>query len=536
MTNSGGKAGQGKRSLGDEIGGEALQEGWGNPSFGAMNSEGLVLLIVDDDAEIRYSLKRVLAPLGHRIEEAGSGEEGIEKAKALRPAILIMDNRMGGISGVEALQNIRVIVPQTMIILMTAYGTTQTAIEAMKYGAFDYILKPFEPEMIIGLVHRAVAAYAERGTATETAEPLLNSDDFREGIVGSSEAMRAVFKQIGQVTASDATVLITGESGTGKELVARCICQHSHRANKPFVAVNCAAIPENLIESELFGHEKGSFTGAVAQRIGRFEQCDGGTIFLDEIGDMALATQTKILRVLQEGEIQRVGSTETIKVDVRLVAATNKDVEEAVRAGDFREDLYYRLNVFRIRIPALRERPQDVPEIIDFHLQRLAKGRKIRTKRISKPALDILQRHTWPGNVRELENVIYRSAVVAQGEAILPGDLPEDLRRVVESGQEDGLPSGSRSEPHREKVQEDDDLAGSLSLADDLEKTLDRLYRLLRAEGGEQILPKVERAMIDRALRETDQVQAKAASILGLTKAALKKRVELAQANELENG
>lgn len=501
-----------------------------------------LILIVDDDAEIRYSLKRVLASIGCVIEEAGSGEEGIEKAKALQPAVLLMDNRMGGITGVEALQNIRALVPHSLIILMTAFGTTQTAIEAMKFGAFDYILKPFEPEKIIELTQKALAAHAERGNAKESVEPLLNSDDFREGIVGSSEAMREVFKQIGQVTASDATVLITGESGTGKELVARCICQHSHRANRAFVAVNCAAIPENLIESELFGHEKGSFTGATAQRIGRFEQCDGGTIFLDEIGDMTLPTQTKILRVLQEGEIQRVGGTETIKVDVRLVAATNKDVEKEVADGNFREDLYYRLNVFRIRIPALRERPGDIPEIVDFHLQRLAKAKKIRPRRISLPAMEILKRHRWPGNVRELENVVYRSAVVAQGSTILPADLPKDLRAAVgpvdlppseptggaeSSGERIGDPvhvgagsASGRMTPQAEVTAE------PIIASEDTTAALDRAYALLRKEHDKNLLQVFEKAVIERALSEFDGNQAKTAGLLGLTRGTLRNRIQ----------
>jgi two-component system nitrogen regulation response regulator GlnG len=232
---------------------------------------------------------------------------------------------------------------------------------------------------------------------------------------------------IGQVTASDVTVMITGESGTGKELVARSIWKHSHRAARPFIAVNCAAIPDNLIESELFGHEKGSFTGATGQRLGKFELCDGGTIFLDEIGDMALATQTKILRVLQQGEIQRVGGTEMLRVDVRILAATNKDLEAMVRDKTFREDLYYRLNVVRIRMPALRERGEDIPQIVDFCLQNLARQRKTRVSKVSPEALALLLRHGWPGNVRELENTIYRSAVVAQGDAILVKDLPAEL-------------------------------------------------------------------------------------------------------------
>ena len=265
------------------------------------------ILIVDDDDEIRYSLGRVLGSQGYRIDTASSGEEGIEKVKAgSAPDLIFMDIRMGGINGLETLQHMRSIDLNLQIILMTAFGTAQTAIEAMKYGAYDYVMKPFDPERVLTLASSAIHAALDLRAAPKK-EKKVNSEDYKEGIVGSSPAMQEVFKVIGQVAASDATVLVTGESGTGKELIANCIYQHSLRADGPFTAVNRAAIPESLIESELFGHEKGSFTGATSQRIGKFEQCDRGTIFLDEIGDMALATQTKILRVLQDGEIQRVG-------------------------------------------------------------------------------------------------------------------------------------------------------------------------------------------------------------------------------------
>jgi two-component system nitrogen regulation response regulator GlnG len=313
------------------------------------------------------------------------------------------------------------------VILMTAYGTAQTAIEAMKYGAFDYVVKPFDPAKLIALVQSALSTQADIRSAGGV-QPVINSEEHKEGIVGSSEPMQQVFKIIGQVTTSEVTVMITGESGTGKELVARSIHRHSLRNSKPFVAVNCSAIPENLIESELFGHERGAFTGATAQRLGKFEVCDGGTIFLDEIGDMTPATQTKILRVLQEGEIQRVGSSDTLKVNVRVIAATNKNLEALVKEKEFREDLYYRLNVVRLRLPPLRERVEDVPQIVDFFLQNLAKSKKTKARRVSPEALAILCRHNWPGNVRELENMIYRSAVIAQGDAILPKDLPDEIR------------------------------------------------------------------------------------------------------------
>ena len=259
------------------------------------------ILVVDDDAEIRYSLSRVLSSRGYQVSEAGSGEQGVAMVrKGPAPHLVFLDVRMGGMGGIEALQHIRSANPRQLVVLMTAFGTAQTAIEAMKYGAFDYVMKPFDPAKVLSLAQNALKAHADL-RAVGDYKPSVNPDDYREGIVGSSPVMQDVFKVIGQVTASDVTVMITGESGTGKELVARSIWKHSHRSSKPFIAVNCAAIPDNLIESELFGHEKGSFTGATTQRLGKFELCDGGTIFLDEIGDMALATQTKILRVLQQG-------------------------------------------------------------------------------------------------------------------------------------------------------------------------------------------------------------------------------------------
>jgi DNA-binding NtrC family response regulator len=335
--------------------------------------------------------------------------------------------------------------------------------------------------------------------------------------------MQEVFKVIGQVTASDVTVMITGESGTGKELVARSIWKHSHRSGKPFIAVNCAAIPDNLIESELFGHEKGSFTGATGQRLGKFELCDGGTIFLDEIGDMALATQTKILRVLQAGEIQRVGGTETIKVDVRILAATNKDLEQMVKAKTFREDLYYRLNVVRIRMPPLRERAGDIPSIVDFCLQNLVKQRKARVSKVSPEAMAILTRHRWPGNVRELENVVYRSAVIAQGDAILVKNLPAELLAAVGEDPSQALESApvvatSSASPFATPAQP------AAAAYQALDSALDYVLAQLR-EDDEPVMRRLEREMISRVMKAEGGDVAKAAKRLGLTKVALTKKL-----------
>lgn len=500
-----------------------------------------VILIIDDDAEIRYSLTRVLSSRNWQVVEAASGEQGIAVVKQSPPNLVFLDIRMGGMSGIEALQHIRSANPKQMVVLMTAFGTAQTAIEAMKYGAFDYIMKPFDSQKVLTLADTALQAHADMHAASSY-RSMLNSEDYKEGIVGSSGVMQDVFKTIGQVTASDVTVMVTGESGTGKELVARSIWKHSHRAAKPFIAVNCAAIPDNLIESELFGHEKGSFTGATGQRLGKFELCDGGTIFLDEIGDMALATQTKILRVLQQGEIQRVGGTETIRVDVRILAATNKDLEAMVRAKTFREDLYYRLNVVRIRMPALRDRGNDIPQIVDFCLQNLVKQRKVRVSKVSPEAMTVLEAYRWPGNVRELENVIYRSAVIAQGDAILFKDLPPEIRHAVAGLPSVGAPSGiassgaGESPPVAQSGQGADapPRIGTRPLGETPAKvefplTLDRALDFLHAElsrNPEPILERLEREMIERALRATQGNQLRAAETLGITRTTLRKRIE----------
>src|SRR5215510_228408 len=313
------------------------------------------LLLIDDETDVQYSFRRIFDSPELALTTASSGEEALELVPKLKPDLVMMDIRMGGMNGLETLRRLRQIDAKLPVIMMTAYGTTQTAIEAMKLGAYDYLLKPFDVPKLKQIVFEALqAARAMRQVVSY--QPLLQSEDYDLGIVGRCQAMQNVFKLIGQLSASDATALITGESGTGKELVARAIYSHSSRASQPFLAINCAAIPENLLESELFGHEKGAFTGATNQRIGKFEQGHHGTIFLDEIGDMTLATQTKILRVLQSGTFERVGGNQPIKVDVRVIAATNRPLEQAVANKQFREDLFYRLNVVRIEIPSLSAR------------------------------------------------------------------------------------------------------------------------------------------------------------------------------------
>ncbi len=461
------------------------------------------ILVVDDDADIRRAFRRNLESQTLQVVDASAAEDAIRMVAQERPNLVVMDIRMGTTSGLDTLRKLRELDPKLLVIMMTAYGTTQTAIEAMKLGAYDYVLKPLEVPKLKALIESALKAARDMREVVSY-QPLLDTEDYTEGIVGQSEPMQQVFKLIGQVSQSEATVLITGESGTGKELVARAIYHHSRRAEKPFMAINCAAIPENLLESELFGHEKGAFTGAGERRIGKFEQCDEGTIFLDEIGDMPPATQTKILRVLQNGEFQRVGGNQTFHVDVRIITATNKHPEQLVAAKRFREDLYYRLNVVRIHLPPLRERPDDIPLLVDYFLQRLASSGKSPGKvtKISSDALKILKQSSWPGNVRELENVIERAAVVARSDSILPNDLPAEVR-----------------EP-KTVVVPPEDLAAAIDAA------VRPLYALAKKDPKLKIMAVVERELIARALAETNGNQVQAAKLLGVTRATLRKRIE----------
>src|SRR5205823_4019370 len=346
------------------------------------------------------------------LTTASSGEEALRLIPKLKPDLVILDRRMGGIDGLETLRRIRQMDSKLLVILMTAYSTTQTAIEAMKLGAYDYLLKPFDVVKLKEIVNNALKA-AHDMRQIVSYQPLLESEDYEAGIVGRSEPMQQVFKMIGQVAGTDATALITGESGTGKELVSRAIYHHSNRSAQPFLAVNCAAIPEQLLESELFGHERGAFTGAVNQRMGKFEQCHSGVIFLDEIGDMTPATQTKVLRVLQSGEFQRVGSNQLVKVNVRVIAATNKPLDQAVAAGQFREDLFYRLNGVRFHMPPLRDRQGDIPLLVKYFLTKVAREQQREPKSIASNAVKALEKYHWPGNVRELESVLRHVMVVS---------------------------------------------------------------------------------------------------------------------------
>jgi nitrogen regulation protein NR(I) len=466
------------------------------------------LLLIDDEEDVRYSLQRIFDSPDIELATAASGEDGLKVIPKFKPDLVLMDVRMTGMTGLETLRKIRASDPKLLVILMTAYGTTQTAIEAMKLGAYDYLLKPFDVSKLKEVIANAFKAARDMKQVVSY-QPLLQSEDYELGIIGRSGPMQQVFKLIGQVAATDATALVTGESGTGKELAARAIYHHSDRAQQPFLAVNCAAIPEQLLESELFGHERGAFTGATLQRIGKFEQCNHGTIFLDEIGDMTPATQTKILRVLQSGTFERVGGNQPIQVDVRVIAATNKPLEAAVAARQFREDLFYRLNVVRIHLPPLRDRRDDIPLLVNYFLEKIAREQGRKPKSIASAAIRLLEKYHWPGNVRELENAIRHAHVLTKSDALLPGDLPPEIAGATGSVP---LPPAAAG-------------AGEAA-ATDAAALARQLFQWAKRDPKLKVIPTVERELVIQALKETGDNQVHAAKLLGITRATLRKRIE----------
>src|SRR6187397_3370719 len=380
------------------------------------------ILVVDDHDSLRKGLVRALTNAGHDVEEAANGTAAIERLQDNQFDVVLTDLRMGGADGMDVLRTTRSIQPSAAVILMTAFGSIHTAVEAMKIGAFDFVQKPFEIEEMELKIEKAIELRHLKHQVDYLRHEQQDIYDF-DRIVGASGALGHVLSIVKKVARSNSTVLIRGETGTGKELIAGAIHHNSNRANRAFVKVNCAALQENLLESELFGHEKGAFTGADRQRIGRFEQADGGTLFLDEIGDMSSSTQAKILRVLQEHEFERLGGTRTIRVDVRLIAATNRDLSAMVAAGQFREDLYYRLNVVSVETPPLRERKEDILPLAMHFIRRYGSELKKRLDGLDNDAQKLLVRYNWPGNIRELENAIERAALLAESSMINSGDL-----------------------------------------------------------------------------------------------------------------
>ena len=406
------------------------------------------LLVVDDEPNVLYSIQRGLQSETLEVEGASTGRQGLELVRQFRPDAVILDVRLGDLSGMEVFDQIRAFDARLPVIIITAYAATETAIEAMKRGAFEFLLKPVDFHQLREVVQRALELSRFRHVPAVFGDEPQAEDADR--IVGRSPGMQDVYKAIGRVAPRDVTVLILGESGTGKELVARALFHHSGRTAAPFLAINCAAIPENLLESELFGHERGAFTGADRRRIGKFEQSHRGTLFLDEIGDMSPATQAKVLRLIQEQRFERLGGNETIQTDVRLIAASNKDLEEEVLAGRFRKDLLYRLNGFTIRVPALRERRDDIPLLIEHFLPRFSRslGRNIHS--VTPEALRCLFSYDWPGNIRQLQSVVKYAIVQAPGDVLTLECLPENLRSrpaAGDVGSVDGGPGRLYREP-----------------------------------------------------------------------------------------
>src|SRR5438067_8452829 len=391
-----------------------------------------LLLIDDDPALIVEQVRHAFPGPRHRVVLAGTGREGLERVHADRPDVILHDLRLPDQSGLEVYEQVRQIDARIPVIFVTMAKTADTAIEAMKQGAYDYLFKPLDLHQLRRVVGEALEV-ARRMREPAVVAETLSDPDVDGAIVGSCPAMREVYKAIGRVAAQSVPVLITGESGTGKELVARALYQHGPRAKAPFLALNCAAIPENLLDSELFGHEKGAFTGADRRRIGKLEQVSGGTIFLDEIGDMPLALQAKILRHLQEQAFERVGGTETVRTDVRLIAATHRDLKAWSEEGRFRADLYYRLGVFTIHLPPLRERGDDLPMLVQLYLRRFSRelGREVRE--VAPEVMERLRAYSWPGNIRELQSVLKQALLQASGAVLLPAFLPEFPREPSEA-------------------------------------------------------------------------------------------------------
>jgi DNA-binding NtrC family response regulator len=454
------------------------------------------VLIVDDEAGLRRSLQRLLEPVGYEVTPARSGREALARLGEKPFDVAVLDLQMPGMSGLEVFQRFREVDPRLPVVFITAYGTAESAIQAMQLGAYDYILKPFDVAEFKALVDRA-AEVGHLSRTRVTMEMLPAVDPLEDRIVGLNAGMQEVYKRIGQVAATDVPVLIRGETGTGKELVARAIVQHSRRADGPFLVVNCAAIPEGLLESQMFGHEKGAFTSAVAQRVGKFEQAHRGTLFLDEIGDMALATQAKLLRVLQDGVFERVGGKEALHVDVRVIAATHRDLEGDIREERFREDLYYRLNVVTIALPPLRERKDDLPRLVDYFVGRFCTDLQVERVSISPAAMEQFLRHDWPGNIRELQNSIKNAVLTCRGGVITAEDihLPGAASPVM------GVPPPLVS----------------------IDQTqLDGLAAQLHAA----VFAEAERKLLAYALRRCGGNQVHTAQLLGISRSMLRKRIE----------
>jgi two-component system nitrogen regulation response regulator GlnG len=456
------------------------------------------ILVVDDEPSILQAFRRAF-PIPVEVITADTGRDGLACAQEHRPDVVILDIQLPDMSGLDLFRQLRELDARSPVIFITGKSTTDTAIEAMKLGAFDYLLKPLELAQLRQVIDRALAISRMMHVPAVVVDGEA-ADDRADAIIGRCPAMQEVYKAIGRVAGQDVTVLISGESGTGKELVARALYQHSKRANGPFLAIDCAAIPETLLESELFGHEKGAFTGADRRRIGKFEQCSGGTLLLDEVANMSPLTQSKILRLLQEQTFERLGGNETIHANVRLLAATNQDLEKLVQQGRFREDLFYRLSVFTIRLPPLRERGEDLVLLIQHYLRRYNQELGKNAEGISPEALDILRRYSWPGNVRELQSVLKQGLLQATGAVLVPDFLPASVLKP---------------EPR----------AGTLETPGSLEQFIDEKLRNGTENLYDEILHRMEKVLLTRVLQHTAGNQVQAAKILGITRGSLRTKI-----------
>jgi two-component system nitrogen regulation response regulator GlnG len=460
------------------------------------------LLLIDDDPEMIFDqVSHAVGAQGVQVEVARSGEEGLRQVAARPPDAIMLDVHLPDLSGLEVHQRVREIDGRIPVVFITWAATADTAIEAMKAGAYDYLFKPLDIVRLRSVIVQALELgrlMREPAVVAETPP----AEDRGDAIIGRCPAMGEVYKAIGRVAAQNVIALITGESGTGKELVARAIYQHSARARAPFLAINCAAIPESLLESELFGHEKGAFTGADRRRVGKFEQCNGGTLFLDEIGDMPLATQAKILRLLQDQTFERVGGNETVRTDVRLIAATHRDLKACSAEGKFRQDLYYRLSVFTIPLPALRERGDDLTMLVLHYLRRFSRDLGRQVREIAPEAQELLRRHPWPGNIRELQGVLKQALLQASGTVLIPAFLPESLRAPR-------APAASQ------------DAEAEADFEAFILRRLEKGSTAISAEAHQQL----DRLLLRLALRHTNGNQVHAARALGISRQTLRSKI-----------
>ena len=446
------------------------------------------ILVVDDDAVARELLAEALKKEGYDVEAFGSGEAAIARGREGRVDLVLTDIRMGAVDGLTVLREFKRMSQDTAIVVLTAFGSLEGAIEAIKQGAYDYLAKPFKKEEIKLVVQRSLDHCRLLRENTKFREELKSKDEWSP-LVGSSPAMLEVYKLVARVSESKSTVLLQGESGTGKELIARAIHGNSPRRDKPFVPVNCGALPDTLLESEMFGYEKGAFTGAVGTKTGLFESASGGTLFLDEVGELGQALQVKSLRIMQDHEVRRVGGTHSIKVDVRIIAATNRDLEQFVKEGKFRDDLFYRLNVVRITLPSLTERQEDIPMLAHYFLQKCATGTTTPVRGFHPDTMELLNRYRWPGNVRELENAIERAVSLSHGPLLTPDDLPAAIRQAP---------------IHAEAKPESPDVTEPVCLT----------------------LEEVEKRHLVRVLKETKGNKVKASKILGIDRRTLYRMAE----------